>query len=462
MPCTARRPVVDAAESTVAEMTRRRRNPVAREPVTVKAVMLRFALTGFVALVVVSLATAWVSRNVGTEQAIDDAERVAWVSAQGIVAPVLTDGVMELDAESLDAVDDAVREFVLRGSLVRVKIWDSNGTIVYSDEPRLIGEQFELPADKREVFATGESHAEISDLDGPENRFEVETKLLEVYAPIETVEGTPLLFETYFRYSGVTDVGRRLWGQFAPVALGALLALQLVQLPFAWRMATQLRSGQKERELLLRRALDASDAERRRIASDLHDGVVQDLTGVSLGLAALGRQSPIESGQFDDAAAAIRNSVKSLRSLLVEIYPPNLAEEGLESAIGDLLSGLPARGIATELAIELDGGDPHPTVGGLVYRVVQEAIRNIVSHAAASAVRVDITTGDEGVNVIIDDNGQGFTADEVADRSRDGHVGLRSLGGLLADVGGSFDVLSDASTGTRVAATVPFSAEIAS
>ena len=341
----------------------------------------------------------------------------------------------------------------------RVKIWDANGTIVYSDEPRLIGEQFELPDDKLDVFATGQSQAEVSDLDGPENRFEVEAKLLEVYSPISTVEGTPLLFETYFRYDAVTDVGRRLWGQFAPVALGALLALQLVQLPFAWRMAAQLRSGQEEREELLRRALEASDAERRRIASDLHDGVVQDLTGVSLGLAALGRQAPIEAEQVTAASAAIRNSVKSLRSLLVEIYPPNLAEEGLESAVSDLLSGLPAHGLTTELAVDLQDLDPHPETAGLVYRVVQEAVRNVLSHAAASAVRVEIGVTDHGVAVSVDDNGKGFTVDEMADRSRDGHVGLRSLGGLLADVGGTFDVLSDPETGTRVAAIVPFNIE---
>lgn len=424
--------------------------------------MVRFALTGFVALVIVSLVTAWVSRSVGTKQAIDDAQRVSWVSAQGIVAPVLTDEVMNLDAEALDVVDDAVREYVLRGSLVRVKIWDASGTIVYSDEPRLIGEQFELPEDKQEVFATGESHAAVSNVDGPENRFEVETKLLEVYSPISTVEGTPMLFETYFRYSAVSDVGRNLWGQFAPVALGALLALQLAQLPFAWRMATQLRSGQEEREMLLRRALDASDAERRRIASDLHDGVVQDLTGVSLGLAALGRQDPIEPMQVTDASAAIRNSVKSLRSLLVEIYPPNLTEEGLETAVGDLLSGLPARGLATELAVELDGLVPHPDSAGLVYRVVQEAIRNVLSHAAATAVRVEIRRGESGVDVCIDDNGRGFTLDELAEQTREGHVGLRSLGGLLADVGGSFEVLSDPTTGTRVLATVPFGVETSS
>jgi signal transduction histidine kinase len=434
-----------------------RRQPVrVGEPVSVGAVMFRFALTGFVALIIVSLATAWVSRRVGTDQAIDDAERVAWISAQGIVAPALTDAVMDLDADALDAVDDAVREYVLRGSLVRVKVWDAEGTIVYSDEPRLIGEKFELSEDEQAVFDTGESHAEISNLDNVENRFESGAKLLEVYQPIATVEGTPMLFESYFLYSGVTDVGRRLWGQFAPVAIGALIALQLVQFPFAWRMARQLRAGQVERELLLQRAIDASDAERRRIASDLHDGVVQDLTGVSLGLAALGRQEKIDPAEASAASASIRTSVKSLRSLLVEIYPPNLSEEGLESAIGDLLSGLPARGIATELAIDLGDRSPSDEAAGIVYRMVQEAVRNVVAHSAATAVRIDVSVGEKGIDVVVDDNGQGFDADHAVQKSRDGHVGLRALGGLLADAGGEFEVLSGPATGTRVTATVPF------
>jgi signal transduction histidine kinase len=430
------------------------------EPVSVRAVMFRFALTGFVALIIVSLVTAWVSRRVGTDQAIDDAERIALVSSQGIVAPVLEDAVLDLDADALDDVDSAVRQYVLRGSLVRVKIWDADGTIVYSDESRLIGEHFDLPADKQRVFDTGESHAEISDLGNPENRFEEGTKMLEVYQPISTVEGTPLLFETYFLYSGVSDVGRRLWGQFAPVAIGALIALQLVQFPFAYRMARRLREGQEERELLLQRAIDASDAERRRIASDLHDGVVQDLTGVSLGLAALGRQDSIDPTEASEASASIRTSIKSLRSLLVEIYPPNLSEEGLESAVGDLLSGLPARGIATDLAIEVDDLSPSDESVAMVYRIVQEAIRNVVSHASATAVRVEISVGENGVDVMVDDNGRGFDVDEAAQRSMDGHVGLRALGGLLADAGGTFEVLSSKGTGTRVAATVPFNVRV--
>lgn len=425
------------------------------EPVSVRVVMLRFVLTAFVALIIVALATALVSRRVGTDQAIDDARRVTWVSARGVVAPVLTDDVLALDAAALDTLDDAVRQYVLRGSLVRVKIWSDDGTIVYSDEPRLIGERFELGADELTSFSSGEAHAEISDLSGPENRFESDAKLLEVYMPISTVEGTPLLFETYFRYSGVTDVGRRLWGQFAPIAIGALIALQLVQFPFAWRMARRLRDGQEEREQLLRRAVDASDAERRRIASDLHDGVVQDLTGVSLGLAALGRSDAIDPDEATKASASIRTSVKSLRSLLVEIYPPNLAEEGLESAIGDLLSGLPSRGITTHVDSDIDERELTEESAALTYRVVQEALRNVVSHSEATAVKIAISRVDKGVNVIIDDNGRGFTPSQATERTRDGHVGLRTIGGLLVDTGGMFEVRSAPGAGTRIAATIP-------
>jgi two-component system, NarL family, sensor kinase len=418
------------------------------DQVSVRAVMLRFVLTGLVTLAVLALGTAWISRNVGTEQAIADARRISWVSARGIVAPVLTDAILDMDAQALESLDSAVRDYVLRGSLVRVKIWDASGKIVYSDEPRLIGETFGFAEDRQAVFDTGKGSAELSDLSGDENRFEVETKLLEVYQLIETVEGTPLVFEAYFRYSGVTDVGRRLWGQFAPISIGALVALQLVQFPFAWRMARRLRAGQEEREYLLRQAIDASESERRRIASDLHDGVVQDLTGVSLGLAALGRSSSIDPEDASQASASIRTSVKSLRSLLVEIYPPNLAEEGLESAVGDLLSGLPSRGIVSHLSVDLGDQPVSEDCTGLAYRVVQEALRNVVSHSRASAVKVSISADERHLTVIVDDNGRGFDVDEVKQRSKDGHVGLRALGG-------DFEVLSSPATGTRIVANVP-------
>jgi signal transduction histidine kinase len=428
------------------------------KPISVGLHVARFAIAGLVALVFVGTFTAFASRRVGTEQAIDEAKRVAYVTSVGLVGPVVDDDLLTMDRKALDRVDAVVRKSVLRGSLVRVKIWREDGTIVYSDEPRLIGEKFTLGEDERAILTSGEQGADVSDLSKPENRFETDSKLLEVYSRTETPSGTPLLFEAYFRYSGVTDVGRHLWAQFAPITIGALIVLLLIQIPLAWSMARRLQSSQLERERLLRHALDASDAERRRIASDLHDGVVQELTGVSLALAAQGRSESVGKQDVLDASSAIRSSIKSLRSLLVEIYPPNLQEEGLQSAIGDLLSGVTARGIETRLDADIDETAVDAESAALVYRATQEALRNVVTHSAATHVRVALGIADGSVRLVVDDDGRGFSTDTLDERAAGGHVGLRSLAGLVADLGGELAVRSAPGEGTRVEVSIPIDA----
>ena len=94
---------------------------------------------------------------------------------------------------------------------------------------------------------------------------------------------------------------------------------------------------------MLQRAVDASADERRRIAGDLHDGVVQDLAGLSFGLSAAAERTAA-TGE-EDAAAELRGgaeqtrqSVRAVRGLLVEIYPPRLRDAGLASALSDLVS----------------------------------------------------------------------------------------------------------------------------
>jgi two-component system, NarL family, sensor kinase len=415
----------------------------------------RFALTGVIASVLVIAVTAWASRRVGTEQAIVDAQQVTWVSMRGIVEPALSDGLLTADADALERLDSAVRSSVLRGSLVRVKVWAADGTILYSDEPRLIGERFELGDDEIAVLSGAEPDAEVSDLAKPENRYEVETKLLEVYAGTELPNGTPVLFEAYFRYSGVTDVGRRLWLQFAPIVIGAILLLQLIQVPLAWSMARRLDRSQRERERLLGHAISAGEAERRRIASDLHDGVVQDLTGLSLHLAAVARGGPIGNDEAVAASASIRASIKSLRSLLVEIYPPNLHEEGLESALGDLVGRLTGRGIDARLSVELGDVVPDRETAGLVYRTAQEALRNVVAHSLASTVVISVRLVDHDLELVVDDDGRGFAERDLEDRSSEGHVGLRSLAHLAGELGGSLIVRSSVGTGTRLVLLLP-------
>jgi signal transduction histidine kinase len=297
----------------------------------------------------------------------------------------------------------------------------------------------------------------VSDLRKPENAFETERRLLEVYRAIHTPTGAPVLFESYFRYDDVRNTGRDLWSQFAPIAVGALLVLELVQIPFAVSLARRLRTGQQQRERLLQHAIESSNAERRRIASDLHDGAVQDLTGVSISLSAAARSPEHDRlhGVITDAGAQIRETVKSLRSMLVDIYPPNLHQEGLESALADLVGGLHNRGVSTHLEVDRNAGSLSREATSLLYRSAQEAIRNVTNHANATVVSLWVQlSGDQAV-LVVEDDGRGFDPDQLAERGRQGHVGLRSLAGLLEDAGGSIEIRSQAGQGTFVRVSVP-------
>ncbi|MDQ1422785.1 MAG: two-component system, NarL family, sensor kinase, partial [Acidimicrobiaceae bacterium] len=151
------------------------------------------------------------------------------MKAQGLVEPVLTDGLLTGDTAAFARVDSAVKNGVLDRSLVRVKIWTPDGTIVYSDEPRLVGSNYQLGAGERSAIDTGVIEAEVGDLSKPENRFERDRgKLLEVYLPIRTPSGQRLLFEAYSSYAAVSSSGWRIFRAFAPISLGALVALELV------------------------------------------------------------------------------------------------------------------------------------------------------------------------------------------------------------------------------------------
>jgi DNA-binding CsgD family transcriptional regulator len=209
------------------------------------------------------------------------------LKAQSVVEPAITDGLRDGDPDALAVVDDVVRTGVLDGSLVRVKIWDADGQIIYSDAAELIGETYPLGEDEQEALRTGRIEAEVSDLERRENRLErAEGKLLEVYLPVGGTGPDALLFEAYYRYDGVAASGSRLWRSFAPISLGGLTVLALIQLPLAWSLARRLRERLREREALTWRALEASEGERRQIASDLHDGVVQQLTGIAYEISA--------------------------------------------------------------------------------------------------------------------------------------------------------------------------------
>ena len=417
----------------------------------------QFALAGLAVLAVFGAGALLALRSLGHTEALRDARQFATLAGQGVVEPAIAPGLLGGDREAIAAVDRIVQERVLGERVVRVKIWSRDGHVLYSDEPRLIGSRYPLDDAKLDVLRTGRTRAELSDLTGPENRFEQgQGSLYEVYLPVRAPDGTPLLFETYQRTSSVASTGRRIWMPFAALLLASLGLLWLVQVPLAWRLDRKLRRTQQAREALLVHAVEASTDERRRIAAELHDGPVQELAGLSYSLSAAAQTetSPAARETLDRAAAGTRDSMRQLRSLLVEIHPPNLRASGLQAAMADLLAPLQARGIDTELTIE-PGIGLDEEAERLVYRAAAEALRNVQRHAEATRVRVAVTRGGGHVRLEVTDDGRGFAPGERERRREEGHVGLSLLEELAARAGGGLEIRSAPDEGTTFRLELP-------
>jgi signal transduction histidine kinase len=412
--------------------------------------VIQFAVTGTLALLLLGFVAVTLLRNTGRSEAIRDAQQTARLAGQGVVAPNITPALERGDPRAIATMDRLLRRSVLQKPVVRVKIWDPRGRIVYSDRHELIGSSYKLGADELKALRTGSDDAGLSDLSRPENRFErPEKKLLEVYLGIRTSQGHPLLFEAYQRFSSISASGQRLWKRFLPALIGALVLLELAQIPLAWTLARRLQRGQREREALLRRAIDASEQERSRIARDLHDGVVQNLAGVSYGLAAAAEELPPGSAAreaVDEGAEQTRRSVRELRTLLVDIYPPALQRAGLQAALTDLLSGIGDNGCDVHLRVEPPELRLPAETEALLFRAAQESVRNVRTHADAHRLDVSVVQTDGRVALEVVDDGRGFDPSTAAD----GHFGLRILADLARDADASFDLESAPGKGTKV------------
>jgi signal transduction histidine kinase len=417
----------------------------------------QFALAGLAVVVLVGAAGAYLLRDIGTDRALVEAQRATEVAGRGIVEPALSDDLLTGDEEAIARIDDVVQAHVLTRDVIRVKIWSEDGRVLYSDEPRLIGARFPLESEHLGVLGTDEADVEVADLDRPENRYErAPGEIAEVYLGLRTPNGTPVLFEQYLRYGAVEGTAERIWLDSAPVLIVALLLVAAVQVPLAWSMARRLRAGQRAREALLVRAMEASDAERRSIAADLHDGVVQDLAGISFRLAAAAERAGPRTdvgGILAGAAGGLRTTIRQLRTLLLEIHPPNLHDAGLKAALADLAAPVRERGV--DVHVSVTDGNLDEDAERLVFRATQEALRNVVAHAEAKHVAVRVEPVEGGAELTVADDGRGFDPAALEGRRREGHVGLVLLADVAREAGARLDVTSEPGRGTRVRLWVP-------
>ena len=161
------------------------------------------------------------------------------------------------------------------------------------------------------------------------------------------------------------------------------------------------------------------------------------------------------SEPLHESAEVVRRGVLGLRSLVVDIYPPNLAQVGLESALCDLVARLRTPSMAVTLYYDVNGAGLSPEVAGLLYRVAQEATRNVVRHAQSSNTSVAVVTVGTHVTLCVTDDGVGFDTGKLGRRSSDGHVGTKVLSDLVADFSGTVTIESTPGKGTSVVVEVP-------
>lgn len=432
--------------------------PVDR-PVRMRRVVIPVAAAAVVIAVVVGVVGSLVSQRIAEQQAVNDVAQLTDVLAESVVQPALTDAMPTEPAATRSVLDPLVRSRVLNTTLIRVKVWTPDGTVLYSDEPRLIGVTFPLEDEARAAFRQPRLEADVSDLRRPENRFERDRgKLLEVYRPVWTPDGRPLLFETYFRYDSVTERSHQLWRGFAGVMLSSLAALLLLLVPLVWALLARARSARQQREQLMRQAIDASADERRRIAATLHDGVVQQLAAASFTAAGQAdrateaRQPQLAAG-LHTVAGTVRDSIAGLRSLLVDIYPPSLHTSGLAVALRDLARATTSTGPV--VAVEVDETVADALAEGTqetIFRVTQEALRNVVRHAAAGRATLRLTAVDADRAVLED--GRGFDPADALGRDA-GHFGLQLMADAARRAGAGLVFAQPASGGTALQLTVP-------
>ena len=150
------------------------------------------------------------------------------------------------------------------------------------------------------------------------------------------------------------------------------------------------------------------------------------------------------------ASEIVRRDVTALRTLSTDLYPPDLGGEGLEVAIEDMLGDCASKGLATDLRLS-ERLDLSPHTALLAYRVVREALRNVVKHAHASEVVVEVDRAADEVVVRVRDDGKGFDVDGAPPQ---GHLGLRVLRDSVTDARGEVDLRSS-STGSVLEARLP-------
>ncbi|MGZ8366907.1 MAG: PAS domain-containing sensor histidine kinase [Nitrospira sp.] len=289
-------------------------------------------------------------------------------------------------------------------------------------------------------------------------------KVRETRVPLHTVE--PFVQDGEFRHALVSKFPI-VDHKGAPVLLGGV-AVDITERKQAeealHRNQLELHQQQVQLEELTSKLLAAQEHERQRIARDLHDDVSQRLAALVLEVASLEHHPSTVPGELTRALAPLREQLEQLsddvHTLAYRLHPSLLEHAGLRPAVEEHVHQVSRRtGLPIHLKI-LDVPDAVPLdQATCLFRVMQESVQNVVKHAQATTVTVQLRGSSKGVGLSVIDNGKGFDSQDL--RTHQQGLGLGSMEERLRQLHGFFRIQSRPSHGTKVCAWVPCKVEVA-
>jgi signal transduction histidine kinase len=209
-----------------------------------------------------------------------------------------------------------------------------------------------------------------------------------------------------------------------------------------------------------RALVGAQEAERRRISRELHGVVGGALTAVKLSLEVAERRADVESARaaIRDSLGVLEQAIQAIRDLSIDLRPSVLDDLGLVPAVRSSLAREARRaGCQASLLAAPNLPRLHADLESACFRVVQEALANVLNHARASHIRVEIRIDGDRLVLIVEDDGVGFDVRRAVRKAPQGRIGgMQKMAERVCLMGGTLDVVSEADEGTRVQAAFPF------
>lgn len=243
------------------------------------------------------------------------------------------------------------------------------------------------------------------------------------------------------------------------ISIGSILLLSLFVVIYSKRqnalknkMATAILEEQNKAAIAI---LGAEEKERKRIASDLHDGIGQMMSAVKMNLSSLASKVNISNKQdvvlLEKTLALIDESCKELRSVSHNMMPNALLKTGLSSAVKTFLDKLDHKKLKVHLHTEGLENRLSDTIEIVLYRVIQETVNNVIKHANANQLDISIIKDNDGISCTVEDNGIGFVQNNI---NLNG-IGLKNIKARIAYLQGTVEWDSTPQKGTLVAIHVP-------